>query len=262
MYFAASAISDSQTNPGKAIEVDKQSSTNFETRRSKRFMQPKPQEDHLSHDIGQTNDDLPLSIGTLTPTREFVDYERTEFLCTLPDLQHVASFSNGRPVRNPQAAMLSRPDVIILLEKIRSDHSDTVVLKLKDHIPADINSLVLDEIIAALSVNKVCQALYAQNLTPAMFDPQLIALTEVLKKGKIWCLNLGENYNVSTNGWVKFCNALPATHVTHLYVSEHTIKLALKNDMRYKIRQNRLKHNKHCSTENLAVIVRCTNMWW
>jgi hypothetical protein len=62
--------------------------------------------------------------------------------------------------------------------------------------------------------------------------------------------------------WRKFCNALPHTSVTHLYVSEHTIDLALKNKMRDHIRDNRKKHNKHSSMRNLAVIERCTNMWW
>ena len=96
----------------------------------------------------------------------------------------------------------------------------------------------------------------------AIRDEQIELLIKVLKKRQIWCLNIGETYNVSTAMWVKFCRSLPETMVTHLYVSEHVIDLKLKNKMRDNIRDNRKKHTKHCSPRNLSVIERCTNMWW
>jgi hypothetical protein len=169
---------------------------------------------------------------------------------------------NRRSTRKPNECFLNKPDVISLLTKVRSNHTDTVVLKLKDHVSSDINCAVLDEIITALKQNRVCQALYAQNLTHAMKDNQLIHLTNLLKKKKIWCLNLGENYDISNSGWQLFCDELPQTNVTHLYVSEHVISAKLKNDMRFHIRENRKKHNKHSSVRNLKVISKCTNMWW
>ena len=164
--------------------------------------------------------------------------------------------------RNPSNHVLSKADVHKLLEKIRTNDPSTVVLKIKDHINADINSVVLDEIIAALYENKVCQALYVQNLNKAMHDEQLIKLTELLRKKKIWAINLGENYNVSHNGWTNFCKLLPKTYVTHLYVSEHTISQKLKVAMRDNIRENRTKHERHKSVRNLKVISQVTNMWW
>lgn len=78
----------------------------------------------------------------------------------------------------------------------------------------------------------------------------------------IWCLNVGENYEISNADWSYFCDALPSTNVTHLYVSEHVISLDLKNRMRSHIRENRKKHNKHCNIKNLDVISRCTHCWW
>jgi hypothetical protein len=48
-----------------------------------------------------------------------------------------------RPERNPQRPHLEKGTVVRLLQKIREGHPDTVVLKLKDHIPSDtINPLV------------------------------------------------------------------------------------------------------------------------
>lgn len=167
-----------------------------------------------------------------------------------------------RSNRDPNASLLGRRDVKQLLRKIRLNHRDTVVFKIKDHIMADINSTVLDEIIAALCKNRVCQALYVQNLTKAMGDTQLKALIELFKSKQIWCLNIGENYNISLSGWKIFCRSLSKTNITHLYVSEHVIKLDLKNEMRSKIRENRKKHDLHCSLKNLKVIEKCTNMWW
>ena len=137
--------------------------------------------------------------------------------------------------RNPLLAQLCTSDFINLIEKIKTNHKDTVVLKIKDHMKADINSLVLSEIWKALRVNKgclvvllsciceshhssilVCQALYAQNLSRAMGDEQLLELLALLTKKIIWCLNLGENYNVTNNCWIHFCKQLQTTYVTHL----------------------------------------------
>ena len=167
-----------------------------------------------------------------------------------------------RSHRDPSRAYLERTDLKTLLIKIRDNHDDTVILKLKDHLMSDINSVVLDEIISALYSNKVCQALYFQNLSKAMNDQQLGALIGLLKKKKIWCMNLGENYHVSIGGWVSFCNLLPLTLVTHLYISEHVISSDLKKKIRSNIRENRKKHDKHCSLSNVHVIEKCTNMWW
>lgn len=91
-------------------------------------------------------------------------------------------------------------------------------------------------IIRELEGNDVCEALYVQNISKAMGDTQLQHLTELLRKKTIWALNIGENYEVSSAEWVRFCNALPETNVTHLYVSEHVIPLSLKNEMRDHIR--------------------------
>lgn len=167
-----------------------------------------------------------------------------------------------RSVRDPSSALMERRDVKTLLDRIQENHSETVVLKIKDHILSDINSTVMDEIIVALRKNRVCQALYVQNLGKAIEDKQLKGLLDLLKKRPIWCLNIGETYGVTAVGWRHFCKALVDTSVTHLYVSEHTIDTELKNEMRSHIRENRKKHDKHCSLKNLRVIEKCTNMWW
>eukprot|EP01031_Cornospumella_fuschlensis_P043745 gene43745-53496_t len=167
-----------------------------------------------------------------------------------------------RSVRDPQQALLHTSQVQALLNKIKTNHADTVVLKIKDHLISDINSTVMDHILAALHTNRVCQALYLQNLSRAMQNEQMLGLLALLKRKMIWALNVGENYEVSSDMWEHFCKELPSTNVTHLYVSEHVIPLSLKNQMRAHIRENRRKHNKHCSKRNVDVIARCTNMWW
>lgn len=167
-----------------------------------------------------------------------------------------------RSQRKPEDAFLERSEVKQLLQKIRENHPDTVVLKIKEHLPSDVAAVVVDAIIETLRGNKVCQALYLQNLSKAFGDKQLKALVPLLQRRLIWCLNLGENYEVSASGWVQFCKALPKTNVTHLYVSEHVIKTELKNKMRLYIRNNRSKHKMHSSQKNLHVIERCTHCWW
>ena len=58
--------------------------------------------------------------------------------------------------RDPTAGFLSKRDVAILLDKIRNNHDDTVVLKIKDHMLSDINTIILSSIFEALKENNVC----------------------------------------------------------------------------------------------------------
>ena len=167
-----------------------------------------------------------------------------------------------KSVRDPSISLLDKRDVKTLIKKIHQSRTECVILKIKDHLLADINTGVVDSIIGALWTNRNCQALYMQNLTRAFGDTQLHALVELLKKKTIWCLNVGELYDVSNEAWIYFCDSLSKTSITHLYVSEHVISLDLKNKMRFHIRENRKKHELHCSPKNIRIIERCTNMWW
>jgi len=78
----------------------------------------------------------------------------------------------------------------------------------------------------------------------------------------IWCLNIGETYNVSEETWEMFAKGLKKTKITHMYASEHTITSELKDAIRETIRRNRKKHCMHNDPSNLDVIVRCTHCWW
>jgi len=171
--------------------------------------------------------------------------------------------SAGKAKREIGAGIFERSDVKNLLSRIENNDRDyTIVLKVKDQVSSDVGTLVMDEIIRALHRNTVCQAAYVQNLGSAIQDEQMKALIKLLKRKCIWALNIGETYHVTTGMWKTFCDALPETSVTHLYVSEHTISLSLKNKMRDAIRGNRKKHSKHCNVRNMPVIERVTNMWW
>ena len=97
-----------------------------------------------------------------------------------------------------------------------------------------------------------------------MLDDQAMHLLRILQSPKcnIWCINIGETYNISHQAWTKFAKGLGHTKVTHMYASEHTITPELKDIFREVIRDNRVKHNMHNDPNNLEVIVRCTHCWW
>ena len=56
--------------------------------------------------------------------------------------------------------LLDRNDIKTLLKRIRMNHKDSIVLKIKDQIIADITSVVFDAIIQALWKNTKCQVSY------------------------------------------------------------------------------------------------------
>lgn len=168
-----------------------------------------------------------------------------------------------RSNRNPDIPMISRPDVMSMLAKIKGNHPSTVIFKAKDHLRSPVTPTVFSEILSAFMENTICQALYFQNMGNAIRDEQMVELMDLLqKKSQIWAMNIGENYEVTKKGWVTMCDLLPQTNVTHLYVSEHIIHLDLKNKMRMHIRANRKKHTLHSSLQNIRVIEQVTHMWW
>ena len=92
---------------------------------------------------------------------------------------------------------------------------------------------------------------------------QLRHLISVLRRGKIWGLNVGELWHVSRAGWQEFADALPSTNVTHMYASEGTnLTAALKKQMMDAIRANRRTDKRHYNKNNRHVIDRVTNMWF
>ena len=44
---------------------------------------------------------------------------------------------------------------------------------------------------------------------------------KVLRLGRIWALNVGENFRITKAGWKRFAESLHLTKVAFLYVSEH-----------------------------------------
>jgi len=103
-----------------------------------------------------------------------------------------------------------------------------------------------------------------QNFNKAMLDKQMMHLLRILQSPtcRIWCINIGETYNVAHRTWKKFAEGLRHTKITHMYASEHTITPSIKERFRDVIRDNRVKHTMHIDPNNLEVIIRCTHCWW
>ena len=68
-----------------------------------------------------------------------------------------------RSSRQPSKSQLNAPGVKDLIDKLRNNDSDMVVLKLKKYInDSDIAPIVMDATLDALEENTNCQALYIQ----------------------------------------------------------------------------------------------------
>lgn len=68
-----------------------------------------------------------------------------------------------RSVRASGQSELSSRQVAELLEVIKGNHKDAVVLKLKHWLGPDTNTWVIDAVLSALMKNDNCEALYIQN---------------------------------------------------------------------------------------------------
>jgi len=170
-----------------------------------------------------------------------------------------------RSVRQPSKSALESGKLRELVDKLKANDRDMVVLKMKKYINnPDTPQVVIDAALDALEENTNCEALYIQNFNVGLRDKQLLHLMRVLQlpSCKIWCLNVGETYNVKMSTWRKFARGLEKTNVTHMYASEHTITPELKDQIRETIRTNRGKHRRHIDPGNLGVIIQCTHCWW
>ena len=169
-----------------------------------------------------------------------------------------------RSTRLAGSDQLSRPPVRDLLDRLARDEPELKILRLKNWLQADTNTVVFEAVLELLRTSKVVQALYCQALEAAVDDKRLAMLTAVLRANqRIWALNVGENFRVTRRGWEAFARALPETGVTHLYAgSESTVVGELKERMRFAVRANRAKHDLHDSKDNLDVIMRIGQMWW
>lgn len=117
-----------------------------------------------------------------------------------------------RSSRVPGSSALEFRPVVDLVDKIRADDAEVEVLKIHNHISADVSPSVVDALLGALMLNSNCQALYIQNVS--LRDEQLRKLAEVLRRGNIWCLNAGENSGISSSAWWWFVEEIKHTNVT------------------------------------------------
>jgi hypothetical protein len=170
-----------------------------------------------------------------------------------------------RSTRQPSRSAMTSLPVQTLVEKLKMNDPDCIVLKMKKYLPdPNTPSVILDTVLDALEQNTNCQALYIQNFNEGIRDEQFLHLLRILQKPtcSIWCINVGEIYKVKTRTWATFTEGLAWTKITHMYASEHIISGAMKEMMREIIRENRDKHTMHVDPDNLDVIVQCTHNWW
>ncbi len=217
------------------------------------------------------SDEISSDRRTTTPTSMIVNDEHSE---GASDIHSTASSSALIPInsshwvrrstRHAGTDQLQREDVKELLLKLESNSPELKILRLKNWLQADTNSLVLSQVLNLLERNSVVQVLYIQCFNDGMDDTRLMHLIRVLKNNpRIWALNVGENFKITRQGWESFANELRSTHVTHLYAgSESTVYGDLKMKMRDAIRENRSKHDLHCSEQNFDVISQVGQMWW
>lgn len=201
----------------------------------------------------------------MNPTTSSIDYE---FL-GISEADQLAIERMSADIRVPRTGRGVRLETGSAIERLYRDlrhpeRFDLRILKLKNYGLSDrLDQWTMDRIISKLMDATTVQVLYIQNFPLAMQDAQLEHLTEVLKKGHIWALNIGEASRVTRKGWEKFATDLADTNVTHMYASENTLLTEeLKTRMLDAVRKNRVTDKRHYNKENSEIINKVTNMWF
>jgi len=169
-----------------------------------------------------------------------------------------------RSKRQVSSAVLESPAFKDFIARLRDNtlacDAGGKVLRLKRYIPTNARPCVIDEVLDALKENTKIEALYIQNFEDGFFDEQLDGLLDVLRLKRIWCVNVGENFRTTLDGWRRFADGLDETAVAYMYASEHHfVNTNLKANMRDTIREIR---KAHVVPHSLSVIKNCKNMWF
>ena len=93
----------------------------------------------------------------------------------------------------------------------------------------------------------------------ASCELRVLISPQVLQLGRIWAVNLGENFGISRDAWWRFSRGLKRTNVAHMYASEHVLGQELKTALIEACRTNRTRRK---NEPDPAVAARVTHMWW
>eukprot|EP01051_Picozoa_sp_SAG22_P017953 SAG22_NODE_2895_length_2119_cov_1.504455_2_plen_426_part_01 len=154
-------------------------------------------------------------------------------------------------------------DVTRLLERLRDNDKGLSSLKLKESI--EFETRELHEILITLTTNTSVRVVYLQN-QPAI-DETIPILIEVLKKGNIWAVNLGEWNAVTCDAWGQLLDAIPDTNVCFMYITEPKLcglSADQKKQFRATIRANREKKftDWYTDSEQRELALHVEKMWW
>ena len=193
-----------------------------------------------------------LCVLRVNQNHHFHDLEPMENAKKSPKFFFFENHDSRRKAIDPQ---LQRNDVQNLLENLRSkERAVPRTLRLKNYISSDVSTQVIDSVLNALIDNEFVEALYIHNFEQGMTDAQIDLLIKVLEKGRIWILNVGENFQVSRDGWTRLSDALQRTNVTHIYLSEHIITKEMKHSIIASVRRNRAKDRRHLDYGRIEMI--------
>lgn len=141
---------------------------------------------------------------------------------------------------------------------------DGRILRLKDRVDG-LNPDQMLRLLQALERNDLIEVLYIYDLGDGLQDPHMWALVEILKRRRIWALNIGETDGVSSAGWRHLLENLESTALGYLYISETVFQ---QEDLRgtkvqfiERLRTNRVREEA-IAPRDLEVVKRVNNMWW
>lgn len=92
---------------------------------------------------------------------------------------------------------------------------------------------------------------------------ELEKLKSLFSKKAIWAVKFGETA-LNKDHWKNFCEFLPNTSLTHLFVIKNEMIARGKSMMLDKLKQNRTKHNMFSKEDNSSVPVKevLQSLWY
>lgn len=174
---------------------------------------------------------------------------------------------NGRVPRigNP----MYKPSFWLLIERLLTNYDgfkggfdvDGRILHLKNTgCVSSASALELDIVLVALLINTKVEGLYIQGYQNFK-DEQLYLLGGLLKKRRIWGINLGETWRVSKAAWLWLADQLHLTAVGYIYICEiRCVDAATKKRIIDTLGNNRRRDRGQ--PRDAKVSNKLTLMWW
>ena len=150
-----------------------------------------------------------------------------------------------------------------MLTNVKANHPSLTVLSITAHFYGAPAGVINDLLRSVRDYNTHIEVLEMSNV--GISKNQLTIIVNLLQRGHVWSINLGETNDISNNDWCDyFANHVESTNLCCMYASlQHPLQKEVKQKLQVSLRANRLTEKRWRMESRLDTLKRYKKKnWW